>query len=94
MFIPTLYTTRSGCSVEDFGPVPSGGSDSARNIIRLLVKEYNELYINLYIGSYYSAVRCLRASFEWLIKCVAIVSDASIITNYPSDKNRAFVLHL
>lgn len=88
--IPMFYITRSGCDVEEFPMQEHDEHDSARYIGALLIAEYNELIVNMYAGSYNSAIRCTRSVFEWLIKCVAAVSDASIISGVKSDRNKAY----
>jgi hypothetical protein len=87
--LPNLYYTRCGCEIEDFPDAYPSEHDAVRNIGSLVTGEYNELLLNLYTGSYNSAIRCSRAVLEWLLRSVAAVSDLSILTNVPEDKNKA-----
>lgn len=85
--LPQVYVTRSGCEVEEFPMQLHSEHDSARNIGALMITEYNELLVNLCIGSYNSAVRNIRSLIEWLVRTVAAVSDRSILTK-PKNKNK------
>lgn len=88
--LPQVYLTRSGCEVEEHPMQAHSDHDGVRNIGALIISEYNELLVSLYTGSYNSAIRCTRAILEWLVKYIAAVSDANIISRLESDKNKAF----
>lgn len=86
--LPRLYYTRAGCEIEEFDTEYHSDHDAVRNIGALIISKYNELMIDLSVGSYNSAVGCTRSIFEWLLRTIAVVSDRSILTTLPSDKNK------
>lgn len=92
--MPNVYHTRSGHEVEDVGYGGYSDHDAARFLGTLIVSEYNEIIVNLSIGSYVSAIRGTRNLFEWLVRTLACISDAYIITKRLEDKNRPSCFHV
>ena len=86
--LPMVYTTRSGCKVEEHPLQAHSKHDASRIIGALLVTEFNELLVNLSSCSHDSALRTMRSMVEWLTKAVASVSDRSILCKTLKDQNR------
>ena len=85
--IPLLYTPRCGHDVEEFPDWPHSGHDTSRVVGSLLIKEINELIVNLSCGSNRSALRTTRSMMEWTIRVVAAISNRQIFSGLNSDKN-------
>lgn len=83
--LPNVYTTKDGHEIEDVGFSNPSKHDASRHILSLVIGEYHELFNNLMIGSFNSAVRSIKEAYEWVIRIVCALTDLSVITSKKSD---------
>jgi len=89
--LPDLLVSRSGEIYEDF---PHAESYSlVKNLVQIIVTDYNEIMLTLLTGAYGSTARTLRSTLETTLKIFAALVDKSILTGKISDKNKAMCGH-
>lgn len=89
--LPDLIASRSGEVYEEF---PYAESYSlVRNLLQLIITDYNEIMLTLFTGAYGSTTRTLRSTLETTLKIFAALIDKSILTGKQDDKDKAMCGH-